>query len=488
MYLDFLYMILKLSTVLKVAVLTDPADAKCCAAGYTHTYFDTRDINLPLLSQYPSDAEISAAAHEAYKEASSLFAYLGVHPNLFNSSFGPTQELPSIHSILSGSLEDGFSDSELEMDQPDGPSEAQILQDLIEKSVDPTVGNHSECEHMYMLTFAAVSASVDNTIRIQSLLESDPEDLAEVFAQVSGALKKVTNTLVPIREIAEVEMRPNDRGINALDLDFSIVIKQRASHQTRHTVSGACTHYEQLSLQSESLRSGLIRGFNQVLHEQQERGVGTGLKHAACWVEGVPSTTIGEQALPTPAGNAANATKTEKSAANAMVKQHALKFHEAGVPHATLLFTAMVTEFNKLSYGDFGIVLWNERLVLAKVVHLYAKNGGKPSNHSWVAKTSSIGLLSYLVLQVFENLRQGQFKDTPRELASLYVKGFGHILSAAFLYRFPGSPIVGAHGDLVLPAQSFQLWQEMQRALRAVKVAVKAITACSKNVEGRDED
>ncbi|KAF8579116.1 hypothetical protein K439DRAFT_1620802 [Ramaria rubella] len=43
-------------------------------------------------------------------------------------------------------------------------------------------------------------------------------------------------------------------------------------------------------------------------------------------------------------------------------------------------------------------------------------------------------------------------------------------------------------GDLVLPAQSFQLWQEMQRALRAVKVAVKAITARSKNVEGRDED
>ncbi|KAF8577793.1 hypothetical protein K439DRAFT_1363925, partial [Ramaria rubella] len=122
------------------------------------------------------------------------------------------------------------------------------------------------------------------------------------------------------------------------------------------------------------------------------------------------------------------------------------------------------------------------------VVHLYVKSGGKTSNHSWVAETSSIGLLSYLVVQVFEHLRQGQFKDTPCELASLYVKGFGHILSTTFLYQFPGSPIVGAHGDLVLPAQSFQLWQEMQRALCAVKVAVKAITARSKNVEGRDED
>ncbi|KAF8575684.1 hypothetical protein K439DRAFT_1623403 [Ramaria rubella] len=165
-YLDFLYMILKLSVVLKAVVLAPPADAKTWAAGYIHTYFNTRDIDLTLLSEYPSDTEITAAAQEGYEEAPSLFAYLGVHPDLFTSSSIPAQ-LPSIHSILATLLDhNDSSDEDQDMWENESLGEGAILQDLIENCTDPTVGNHAECEHLYMLTFTAISATVDDTIHM----------------------------------------------------------------------------------------------------------------------------------------------------------------------------------------------------------------------------------------------------------------------------------------------------------------------------------
>ncbi|KAF8589132.1 hypothetical protein K439DRAFT_1613022 [Ramaria rubella] len=236
--------------------------------------------------------------------------------------------------------------------------EVDILQDLIENSVD-TVGNHATCECLYILTFPAVSAAVDDTMHIQALPEPDEEDFAEVFAHVSSAPKKSKSKLPPIQEIGDIEMQPRGCAINTLDLDFSILIEHQSCHQTRHATLGVHTCAGiQSSPQNKSLRSGLIHEFHQVLREQKEQGVGTGIACAAQWIEGATSEqTTTTEVPPTLAGNSANAAN---SAANTVIKHHSQKFHQAGTPHADVLSTANVSEFHRLCYGDFGIVLWND--------------------------------------------------------------------------------------------------------------------------------
>jgi hypothetical protein len=61
-------------------------DSKACASGYTHTYFDSEDIDIAALSAFPSDNEIEDVAKQAWDEADSLFTVLGTSPADFMQS------------------------------------------------------------------------------------------------------------------------------------------------------------------------------------------------------------------------------------------------------------------------------------------------------------------------------------------------------------------------------------------------------------------
>jgi hypothetical protein len=52
-------------------------DGKERASGYTHNYYDNRDIDLNALSTFPSDQEIQDSAAVVYQEAENLWFLLG---------------------------------------------------------------------------------------------------------------------------------------------------------------------------------------------------------------------------------------------------------------------------------------------------------------------------------------------------------------------------------------------------------------------------
>lgn len=79
-FLDFIYMIPKLRVTIREAMLRARANPKATASGYSHTYFDVRGLDIPILATFPNDDEIDAAAEEAAEEAGSLLAVLGVSP------------------------------------------------------------------------------------------------------------------------------------------------------------------------------------------------------------------------------------------------------------------------------------------------------------------------------------------------------------------------------------------------------------------------
>lgn len=84
-FYDFMKMLPKLSVrirerFLKTSFSEHSAEMKAQAAGYHHTYFDNRKLNISALILFPNDIEINHAAVRASDEADSLALALGIDP------------------------------------------------------------------------------------------------------------------------------------------------------------------------------------------------------------------------------------------------------------------------------------------------------------------------------------------------------------------------------------------------------------------------
>lgn len=86
---DFTYADM-LSAERKIAVLisrafknlTPEQKANATAAGYYHTYFDVRDLDLVELARMPTDQELARASDAAFDEVAHLMAYVGISATL----------------------------------------------------------------------------------------------------------------------------------------------------------------------------------------------------------------------------------------------------------------------------------------------------------------------------------------------------------------------------------------------------------------------
>lgn len=136
-FLDFIYMLPKLRVTIREAILRTRSDPRATASGYSHTHFDTRELDIPVLATFPDDNEVNAAAKDAADESESLLALLGITPAQLQRK--PTTVLPSIDSFLVGDRRgrESEGDSEgadSESDEDAIVSEAQELQDLVRQA------------------------------------------------------------------------------------------------------------------------------------------------------------------------------------------------------------------------------------------------------------------------------------------------------------------------------------------------------------------
>jgi hypothetical protein len=144
-YLDLIFMIPKLRIKLKQAVLHGKtSDGKARAAGYSHTYFDHKGLDLIVLSTYPTDAQINGVAEIAAQEANSLIALLGVNTELLHRPQNAQHSiwLPSIDSWV----EDGLDAVELDSESDDSDNdlvEAEELQRILDDEETSPI-SHSE--------------------------------------------------------------------------------------------------------------------------------------------------------------------------------------------------------------------------------------------------------------------------------------------------------------------------------------------------------
>jgi hypothetical protein len=73
------------------------------------------------------------------------------------------------------------------------------------------------------------------------------------------------------------------------------------------------------------------------------------------------------------------------------------------------------------------------------VLTMYEKSTGKGAKHAWTSSSSSIGALSYLIVQCYQHTRNRQFR--PMECVATRTTRFKHLPSAAFLCIIPQNSV-----------------------------------------------
>lgn len=195
-FLDFHIMIKKLMVkIWEAARLAEATeDPKARANGYNHTYLDIQGLDLCALATYPDDLAIQQAASDAFEEAASLMALLGVVPDQIHafvaaaanqnstSTTIPLDTHPTNGSFVPLDTDEAGDDDDDGDDDSDGDvydiadslsGEAEELHNILrhEEELEST-GNartYREDARMDMLAMAAVSMSMDDMCRMYVL-------------------------------------------------------------------------------------------------------------------------------------------------------------------------------------------------------------------------------------------------------------------------------------------------------------------------------
>ena len=145
------------------------------------------------------------------------------------------------------------------------------------------------------------------------------EAFSDDAAHITASLPKASfaGQLPPINDPI-----PND-PFNAYDpslIDLTEFVRLWFSHQTKQVTTGIRTTTQAPSEGSKILteRQQVLQRFSEILRQQEEKGVGTGLERAARWMHVNVSTTASDVTVAgggTGNGNSANAAAVAKAAA-----------------------------------------------------------------------------------------------------------------------------------------------------------------------------
>ncbi|KAA1467364.1 hypothetical protein DENSPDRAFT_832388 [Dentipellis sp. KUC8613] len=125
------------------------------------------------------------------------------------------------------------------------------------------------------------------------------------------------------------------------------------------------------------------------------------------------------------------------------------------------------------------------KIVLAKVLAIYAKTGGKNGKHAWVNEASNIAAPSYLALKAFEHLSRQHFRPIPETLAHLQVSKFALSSPNSFLCALENVPKEFGGNLVILPAD-YKIFVSLRDSQTALLTAVQKLL--SKKAESDTED
>ncbi|KAK7024874.1 hypothetical protein R3P38DRAFT_2778869 [Favolaschia claudopus] len=145
-----------------------------------------------------------------------------------------------------------------------------------------------------------------------------------------------------------------------------------------------------------------------------------------------PEAEVGNAASNGAGGNAANA-----AAAAGVRASTAIRRPWDSVTYENFRILPPFWAQKRAKMRGTGRDLWIS-VLLARVITLYARGGGKAGKHDYVASVDSIGRVSYALLQTFAYSGGGRtFQRLHSSTGNLGISRFAHLPSGSILLRLP---------------------------------------------------
>ncbi|KAF8988916.1 hypothetical protein BDQ17DRAFT_1434815 [Cyathus striatus] len=208
----------------------------------------------------------------------------------------------------------------------------------------------------------------------------------------------------------------------------------------------------------------------------------TGLEREHRWREsaagGRNGALAGQTAPILPAGNAANAAVVAEKAAGEALKKWKKMFRKAHVTSNTLNLVgeACITLLQPLQLEDFGFILIDSGICIARIGTMYSKTAGKNGKYAAITDSSSISAITSLGVQIYENHTVNYFNATPRVILSNYY--FQLIPSIRFIMAIPSSVVtLQSNIGLVINKEYMEIFQDLKSQTTHLIAAIKAFNS-----------
>jgi hypothetical protein len=157
----------KLRAKMQAAVLTvlNTSDFKKQASGYSHTYFTKDDINFGLLSQYPTDLELSAAYEIAAEENNCLWSLLGIHPRDIDTAPDPGVALTE-QPAPDPQFEALYLNEDLDVVAVAQPTPAEQLQQMVDSLTSAANISRAGDEELDACVMASVALALEDLAKM----------------------------------------------------------------------------------------------------------------------------------------------------------------------------------------------------------------------------------------------------------------------------------------------------------------------------------
>ncbi|THH16648.1 hypothetical protein EUX98_g9269 [Antrodiella citrinella] len=464
----------------QAAALAEAGDPKARAQGYNHTYLDNRGVDLASLSTYPDDSQLQAVLDEATDEADSLITLLGLIPAHLREPtdrFAPPVSLPGISSWFHESeLDTRPSDAynlEDHLDGSDSDDVAGQLHNMLHSGVLEASGRTNKQDDRAMgLASATASLALEDMITVDNW-DINPEEEEAALAQERDTVQNAMSSLrlAPLNTADELEKPVGFGSASLTQYDFSHLVELRRQHQTRQAAQGVRTQTTATMPNPEaSIRRKLLKGFNEIVKEQQPNAIGTGLERRTRWTTHAENADVSQPESHV-SGNVANASAVAKTAARQAITRRKTLFTKAGVPELNAIVEARISTLRGLKTGDFGVVFTPFGVRLGRVLVVYSKGGGKNGRHGAVDSISSIGAGSNIALELLEFVH-GRIFRIQKNRAFQTIQ-FAFIPPLAFLTRIQTLTEDIGGSFVMSDDQDFKIYRSLDKARGAIEQCMK---------------
>ncbi|KAJ7212984.1 hypothetical protein GGX14DRAFT_564031 [Mycena pura] len=434
--------------------LFSKASYKKVANGYS--FCDTTEdsaINFVNLANFPTDLELSNIYGEAIEENDILWS-LNVHVRTLVDASAAEPFMAPVDTSDNAELHLPVAEEDLEL-----TATGAIIADL-------GIGLlKNEEQEIDACAYAAATLVVDGLSKIDDLpTHEDPALLEQSRLDVAGIIKLTPQAVESLLSglitsfggtiSSSYSIHTPSSHSSLLDItssDLLPLVQLREIHQTEHSRTGVRNYKPnkpELSHPNEDSRDAgaekgkkyaepserqlLAQHIQDVIRQAEARKVITGLNRKARTEESENAGSVANK----PGGNAANAAASAQVRAAAALRwrrnvSKTLKCH-------TLVSEAGIGPLACLEINSFILLIDRGEVVLARVLSLYAKGGGKAGAHAFISEADNIGPISFVFAQSYEHVGGHTFRRVHSGTAAMLgISRFAHIPAGSILLRVP---------------------------------------------------